>query len=58
VWDLLHPQRPARGFPYKDDNTISPFKWSYDEKYFSRIKDGLIYIYETATMQLTLKVCG
>lgn len=55
VWDLTHPARPARGFPFKDDGTISPFKWSFDEKYFSRIKDGLIYIYETATMQLTLK---
>jgi len=55
VWDLKNPSKPVRGFPFKDAETTSPFRWSFDEQYFSRIKDGLIYIYETSTMQLTLK---
>jgi len=55
IWDLQNPSKPTRGFTYKDDGSTSPFKWSFDEKYFSRIKDGLIYVYETPSMQLALK---
>jgi len=55
IWDLQNPSKPIRGFPFKDDDSMTLFKWSYDEKYFSRIKDGFIYIFETPSMVLTLK---
>ncbi|KAL9658596.1 hypothetical protein ABK040_006133 [Willaertia magna] len=53
LWDL-RAQRMAMSFPFKEKNDTKGqiFKWSANEKYFARIGEDHILIFETETMSL------
>jgi len=54
VWDVITGQR-LRGFAAieVEGKPLWPaFQWSPDEKFFSRVKDGLLYVYEAPSMNL------
>jgi translation initiation factor 3 subunit B len=61
VWDTRS-RAKKRGFVGTPEGTWPAFKWSHDEKYFARLSDGAISIYETPSMQLldkkSLKIPG
>lgn len=54
IWDILTGKR-KRGF-HCDNATVWPvFKWSHDGRYFARIKDDLLQVYETPSFGLVDK---
>lgn len=50
VWDIRSGQR-LRGFPRLFPHWPA-FRWSHDDKYFARLHQGLISIFETPSMKL------
>jgi translation initiation factor 3 subunit B len=53
VWDVRTGEK-KRGFIRKNKNWPA-FKWSHDDKYFSRLSNGLIFVFETDTFGLVNK---
>jgi len=61
VWDLRSGAK-LRGFTSGKTGVWPAFKWSHDDKYFARIADQGISVYETPSMDLlekkTIKIDG
>lgn len=54
VWDIKTGEK-KRGFPSVQSPSWPVFKWSHDDKYFAKMGDGVISIYETPSMGLLNK---
>ncbi len=51
IWDLLRNDM-IRGLAIGKDEKFENFKWSYDSKYFGRIKKDILIVYEAPKMQM------
>ena len=51
VWDLFNDEL-IRGFVINKDEKFENFKWSPDAKFFGRIKNDVLIVYESPKMQI------
>jgi uncharacterized protein with WD repeat len=51
VWDLYNDEL-IRGFVINKDEKFNNFKWSPDSKFFGRIKNDVLIVYESPKMQI------
>ncbi|KAH3756057.1 eukaryotic translation initiation factor 3B [Pelomyxa schiedti] len=57
IWDLrTQKQVCAFGGSYSAIKEWPVFHWTKDEKYFARLQDGTVHVYDTSTMQLVASI--